>query len=477
MRPLMTILETIDLTVLVNLILSLTIVAVSLWGYFRIGRSTPLYFGAAYLLFALSHFILLTGIPPNPGTFLIVMMTLGYILVAVGLFAILRDILERRNAEEALKESEKHLNITFEQTSVGIMEFFTNDCISRYNRKFTEILGYSENELINRSIWNVIDDHLLNFEAINGVIRGDRLEYSGEMLITRKNHSLAWCQISLSAVRTDTGQPEYFILVLEDITERKRAKEQLSLLNTGLESRIVDRTRELEWVNSELLAENRQRSLVEEQLKSSLNEKEILIKEIHHRVKNNLQIIISLLYLQSRKTDDPTLEAALTDSQTRVKSMALIHEKLYQSDSLSYIDFQGYLQNLISNLMITYGIDQNRIRIDISVKPLPLAVNTAIPLGLIMNELVSNSLKYAFPGSQSGTISVRGDMNGDTMIVKVRDNGQGIPVSLDWKHANSLGLHLVQMLTRQLKGTIDLSREGGTEFTLSFPVASGGGEV
>lgn len=472
----MTILETIDLTVLVNLILSITIVVVSLWGYYRIGRPTPLYFGAAYLLFAFSHAILLTGFPQNPGTFLIVMRTLGYLLVAIGLFAILRDILERKKAEEALRESEEHLNVTFEQTAVGIVEFFTNDRIGRYNRKFTEILGYSDDNLVPRTIWEIIppDDHLLHVEAINSVIQGDQSEYSGEMLITRRDHSLVWCQISLSAVRMDTGKPKYFILVLEDITERKHAEEELSLLNTSLETRIVERTRELEWVNQALLTENRQRSLAEEQLKSSLQEKEILIKEIHHRVKNNLQIIISQLYLQAKKTNDPTSEAALTDSQTRVKSMALIHEKLYQSESLSSIDFHGYLQNLISNLMITYGIAPTRVRIKISVNNLPLTINTAIPLGLIMNELVSNSLKYAFPEGQPGDLSIHGEIFENSMTVKVRDNGRGIPAALDWKHTESLGLHLVQMLTRQLKGTIELSRENGTEFTLTIPVAKRG---
>lgn len=475
----MTPLETIDLTVFVNLVLSLTIVAVSLWGYYRIGRPTPLYFGAAYLLFALSHLVLLTGFPHNPQTLLIVMRTMGYILVAVGLFAILSDILERRKAEEALQESEEHLNVTFEQTAVGIVEFFTNDAIERYNQKFAEILGCSGDELLTRSIWEIIppDDHLLHFEAINGVIRGDLPEYSGEMLITRKDHSLVWCQISLSAVRTESGKPKYFILALEDITERKHAEEELSLLNSGLESRIAERTRELERVNQALMTENQQRSLIEEQLKSSLHEKDILIKEVHHRVKNNLQIIVSLLYLQARKTDDHVSEAALIDSQTRIKSMALIHEKLYQSDSLSSIDFQGYLQNLIANLMITYGIDPKRVRIDLSIQPLPLTINTAIPLGLIMNELISNSLKYAFPDGQTGKLSIRGDVNGDTMVVNVRDNGKGIPESLDWKHAESLGLHLVQMLTRQLKGTIELSGQEGAEFTLTIPVASGGGNL
>jgi len=467
------------LTPLVNLILSLTIVAISLWGYHRLKGPTPLYFGAAYLLFALSHLILLLGYEQVLATFLIVVRTLGYILVAVGLFAILKDIIEHKRSEEALKESEEHLNITFEQTAVGIVEFFTNDTINRYNRKFAEILGCTEGGLISKSIWDVIppDDHLLHYEAINSVIRWDQQEYSGEMLITRSNHSLVWCQISLSAARTERGKPKYFILVLEDITERKSAEEKLSLLNTGLESRIVERTRELEWANSALVAENRQRSLAEEQLRHSLLEKEILIKEIHHRVKNNLQVIISLLFLQARKTEDPRSEAALTDSQTRVKSMALVHEKLYQSDSLSSIDFHGYLQNLISNLMITYGIDQTRVRITISVHELPLTINTAIPLGLIMNELISNSLKYAFPDGRTGVLIVSGDVYENTMIIKVRDNGRGIPKSLDWKHAESLGLHLVQMLTRQLKGTIELSQESGTEFTLTIPVAQSGGAV
>ena len=211
--------------------------------------------------------------------------------------------------------------------------------------------------------------------------------------------------------------------------------------------------------------------------KTSLKEKEILIKEIHHRVKNNLQIIISLLYLQSKKTDDPVTGDALLDSQTRVKSMALVHEKLYQSEDLGSIDFSGYVQNLVGNLMISYGTDKNRIRVAISIQKLPITINTAIPLGLIMNELVSNTLKYAFPDGQSGELNISGEVQGNQIIVKVRDNGCGIPDTFDWKHADSLGLHLVQMLTRQLKGTIELSRTSGTEFILTAPVKSGGGDA
>jgi two-component sensor histidine kinase len=262
--------------------------------------------------------------------------------------------------------------------------------------------------------------------------------------------------------------------VLEDITARKLAEDELASLNTGLENRIQERTHELEWVNSALVTENRQRSTAEEQLRTSLHEKEVLLREIHHRVKNNLQIIVSLLYLQANKTDDPGFSEALMESQTRVRSMALIHEKLYQSDNLSSIDFEGYLKNLVANLMVSYGVDRSRVKVTIAVDSLPMTINTAIPLGLIMNELVSNTLKYAFPQGNSGEVSIRGSMEGDTIHICVRDNGRGIPESFDWKHADSLGLSLVQMLIRQLKGTIELSRNAGTEFTISVPTRGKG---
>jgi two-component sensor histidine kinase len=304
------------------------------------------------------------------------------------------------------------------------------------------------------------------------VILGRRNEYAGDMLFNRSDLPV-WCRISLSAVRSPEGRPRYFILVLDDISERKRAEEELAALNAGLEDRVAERTRELQKANAALLEEVYQRSFAEDRLKLALHEKEVLLKEIHHRVKNNLQIIISLLFLQAKKNDDPASTSALLDSQTRVKSMALVHEKLYQSTDLGAIDFAGYLQNLVSNLMVTYGADKRRIRVTVLAKDLPLTINTAIPMGLIMNELVSNSLKYAFPEGREGELSIEGHAEGDTMQITVRDNGVGIPESIDWRYTESLGLHLVQMLTRQLRGTIDLSRESGTEFRFIIPVREG----
>jgi PAS domain S-box-containing protein len=471
----MTLLESVDLTVLTNLVLSITVVAISIWGYSRIGKPTPLYFGMAYVLFALSHFITLTGMNQVHATALILMRTAGYILVAVGLFALIRDIIGRQQVEQALREKEEHIGATFDQSAVGIAEFLPDGRIVRHNARYGEILGCPDDNLQPVSVWNLItpDEHIVHFDGMNAVIRGDRNEYSGDMLFMKRAGQPVWCRISLSSVRAPEGRPRYFILVLDDISERKRAEEELAMLNTGLESRVAERTRELKDANTALLNEVHQRSFAEDRLKLALHEKEILLKEIHHRVKNNLQIIISLLFLQAKKTDDPSSTSALMDSQTRVKSMALVHEKLYQSDDLGSIDFAGYLQNLVSNLMIAYGAGNRRIRVNIAAKDLSLTINTAIPLGLIMNELVSNSLKYAFPEGRDGELSIEGYAEGGTMRITVRDNGVGIPGSLDWRYAESLGLHLVQMLTRQLRGTVELSRDGGTEFRFTIPVKEG----
>jgi len=472
-------LESIDPTILVNLLLSLTIVAVSIWGYIRIGRPTPLYFGIAYVLFALSHLVLLTDYQPMAGIPLIIMRTGGYLLVAIGLFALIRDILERQRAEKALRESEERLCATFEQAAVGIVEFLPDERICRCNHRFAEILGCTEDKLLSTHILEIVppDDSLWHLDAITRVLSGDYDEYCATIPLIRKDGVAIWCQAFLSSVRNTNKKPKYFILVLEDITARKLAEEELAGLNVGLENRVRERTSELEVVNSALLTENCQRSLAEEQLKTSLHEKEVLLKEIHHRVKNNLQIIISLLYLQASKTDNPGFSEALMESQTRVRSMALIHEKLYQSGNLSAIDFEGYLNNLVTNLMVSYGVDRSRVRVSIAAGNILMTINTAIPLGLIMNELVSNALKYAFPPGGSGEVSIYGSRESETFLFRVQDTGRGIPENFDWRHADSLGLSLVQMLIRQLKGTIELSRDAGTEFIIRVPDRGTGGQA
>lgn len=461
-----------DIPVFINLLFSAGIVTVSIWGYTKIRKFTPLYFGIAYTAFAVSHFLLLTQADNSPGSLFFFLRTGGYVCVVIGLFAILSDIIRRQEVERELIESRERLAATFDQAAVGIAEIGEGDRIVLANKRFPEILGYPGTGPVPESLQALIapEDRRDTCAAITAVMHGKIPGYSGELLCLKKDGTTTACQAFISPVRGTAGSPVYAILVLEDISARKKAETDLAKLTGQLEQRVIERTAELALANETLVSEIAQRSRAEEQLQVSLLEKDVLIKEIHHRVKNNLQVVISLLYLQAKKTADPACGAALMDSQTRIKSMALIHENLYKSGDMASVDFDRYLQNLAGNLMVAYGVDRAGIKVTTNARGLAVPITTAIPLGLIANELVSNSLKYAFAGTgHGGEIVLNGkkDENGITLVV--RDNGKGIPDDFDWENAESLGFNLVIMLTRQLKGTVRLSRENGTELTVAIP--------
>ncbi|HEX3013216.1 MAG TPA: histidine kinase dimerization/phosphoacceptor domain -containing protein, partial [Methanobacterium sp.] len=209
------------------------------------------------------------------------------------------------------------------------------------------------------------------------------------------------------------------------------------------------------------------RKEAEENLKASLKEKEILMKEIHHRAKNNLTIISSLLNLQSRHINDKEALGVFKESQNRARSMALIHEKLYRSDDLRKIDFGEYIRSLTIELFHSYRTSSG-IKLDMDIDDINLDINTAVPLALIVNEIVTNSLKYAFPDKKTGNVSVRFAKNADELQLIVEDNGIGFPNDLDFKNTNSLGMQLVNSLTEQIKGHIKLEREEGTKFIIDF---------
>lgn len=215
-----------------------------------------------------------------------------------------------------------------------------------------------------------------------------------------------------------------------------------------------------------VLLQNRDLSLRVSQL---LNDKEMLIKEIHHRVKNNLMVISSLLNLQSRYIKDEEARNIFKESQNRARSMALIHERLYRSSDLKKIEFGEYIRTLTKDLFETYVTDKDKIRLNIEVSELDIDINTSIPLGLIINELVSNSLKYAFPGDKKGYINIKLHKDGENYILEVSDDGVGFPKDLDFQRTDSLGMQLVNNLTLQLKGKIELIRSHGTRFIITFP--------
>ncbi len=210
----------------------------------------------------------------------------------------------------------------------------------------------------------------------------------------------------------------------------------------------------------------------------SLHEKETLLKEIHHRVKNNLQVISSLLNLQSEKITQPELLEAFMQSQNRIRSMALVHEKLYQSKNISKINFTEYIHSFIIYMNSSYNLDPENIKIHIDADSEShfFKIDTAIPCGLILNELISNSCKYAFPQNRKGNIYLNFSLEKETKTtshytLQVADDGIGISIPIDLHKGGTLGFQLLDMLTQQLEGTIESESNNGTKFTIRFPVA------
>lgn len=223
------------------------------------------------------------------------------------------------------------------------------------------------------------------------------------------------------------------------------------------------------------LAEVTDRFQTQEKLKKALLEKEALLKEVHHRVKNNMQVISSLLNLQLTTLKNGEGREAIRDSQGRILSMALIHEMLYQTENLSSIELEPYVSRLVNALMDAYAKDPDKIRIRLAMGPIFIGINQAPPLGLILTELVTNALKYAFPEGRKGQILVAAKLGDSQVEITVSDNGVGFPAGFDWRVANSLGLKLVRMLTEvQLAGTIGFNQDAGTTFTVRIPIDTSG---
>jgi two-component sensor histidine kinase len=210
--------------------------------------------------------------------------------------------------------------------------------------------------------------------------------------------------------------------------------------------------------NARLYTAERQRS----------EQQEVMLKEIHHRVKNNLQIISSLLRLQAFNVDNEHLLTMLTESQARIRSMALVHERLYQSGDLSSIDFGEYIRNLAQQLFHTYKHNADRIKLEITVDHIFLDIGSAIPCGLLLNELISNALKHAFPEGREGEISIKMTSKDHNIKLAVSDNGIGLPADFDMNTVNTLGLELVKTLIQQLQGTLKLNKNHGTQFIITF---------
>ena len=357
------------------------------------------------------------------------------------IMATLLDITERKLAQDKLAERnqfiESIINLTpdilYIYDIVDQKNIYSNDGIQK-------ILGYTTGEI--KDMGNQVLFLLMHPDDLQTYFQKTILKYANaknhepithQYRMRHKNGEWRWLYSNeLIYMRESDGSPRQIFGLIHDITESKHAEEQM------------------------------QRSLIE---------KEVMLKEIHHRVKNNMQVISSLLSLQAKGVADSTVKAMLEESRNRVSSMSLVHEKLYQSKDLAYIDFKDYLQSLVAGIANTYK--RHDVVISVDMETVGIDVNVGIPCGLIVNELVSNSLKHAFPDGRKGTISLGINKNSEgNYVLFVADNGIGLPGEEDLRNTSTLGLQLVKVLTGQIHGTIEISREEGTRFSITFPGTS-----
>ncbi|HCS46715.1 MAG TPA: hypothetical protein DIW61_00045 [Candidatus Aminicenantes bacterium] len=341
-----------------------------------------------------------------------------------------KELAVRRKAEEALRESEGKYRKLVDYTLVG--QYIHQDRIFMFcNKRFAEIFGYQDTaEIIGRNIQGFVAP-----ESWKKVIQEIEYRESGEkefshyeLQVVRKDGSLIQVEVLGSRIEYQ-GKPANQGSIL-DVTERRKA---------------------------------------EDRLQASLQEKEVLLQEIHHRVKNNMQVISSLLNLQSKHLSDPAAVEMFQECQHRIRTMALVHESLYKSSDLSRIEFGSYLKSLASHLLHFNEVDTRRIRLETALEEVYLDIQTAIPTGLIANELLSNAMKHAFPGKRSGTIelALRPHPEG-SYLLSVKDDGIGFPEDLDFRKTESLGLQIVSSLVDQVDGRLEILRDNGTEFRVVF---------
>lgn len=333
--------------------------------------------------------------------------------------------------------------------------------IMHINLKTLEITGYSEKELIGKSLdmfFKDIDFSKSYLSEMENIQTNLKVKNGGSVPVL----------ISSSLIETNQRDILGLVLVGNDISELKKAEEERDRYREHLEDLVKKRTEKLEQMNIQLKREIIAHEEAEKKLKNSLDEKDILVKEIHHRVKNNLMIISSLLNLQAHQIKDEKALDIFQESQNRAKSMAMIHERLYRTEGMREIEFDEYIRELATDIFHTYRLGPG-IELELDLEHVKIDVNNAIPLGLIINEIVTNSLKYAFPDGR-GKLSIQFYRlkAKDEFELVISDDGVGLPEDFDFKKAKSLGLKLVNSLTEQLDCSIELDRSHGTQFTIKF---------
>jgi PAS domain S-box-containing protein len=345
----------------------------------------------------------------------------------VRILAFIEDVTQKIKYEDEIRK----LSEAVKQSPDSVMIVGLDGTIEYVNPKFTEISGYPLEEAFGRNPFVLLqgkDDPATVAEIGEKISSGE--SWKGEFFNTKKNGEKYWVSVTIGPVKDEKGTVTNLVAVEQDITEEK----------------IKDR-----------------------QLKETLKEKEIMFKEIHHRVKNNLQIVSSLLNMQADICSNPETLDALNITKNRILSMALVHENLYKSDNMNKIKIGNYVEMLSKNIYFTYGVDYNKVKLNLNANGVEVNLDTSIPVGLMLNELISNSLKHAFPGDLKGDISVEfKNLSGGYYFLRVKDNGVGLPENFDPGNHNTLGINLIKLLNEQLDGELAINGHNGTDVSVKF---------
>ncbi len=370
-------------------------------------------------------------------------------------FEKLEDKRKIRQTERALRLSEETFRAIYEYAPIMIDSFDENGRCIMWNKECEKQLGpsFEEMKLQKDPLSMFYPDPEIKDKVLKALQKRDG--HFREYRVFTNNGTYRdqlWADFEIPNGHS--------ISIGLDITERKQSEQELQKAHEELETKVKIRTTELEQ-------EITKRKQAEEQIKVSLKEKEVLLKEIHHRVKNNLQIISSLIKLQAHNIDDKAVKATLFETQNRVHTMTTVHEMLYGSKSLSDIDLNRYLSKLSKNLHHSYSVNPDQVKLAIDCDEIVLDIEKASSLGLIVNELISNSLKYGFPDGRNGEINLNVKKQDSDFELTVKDNGIGFPKDFDLENTTTLGLKLVKILTEnEFGGSIQLKQEQDTCFVI-----------
>jgi len=347
-------------------------------------------------------------------------------------FRRVRKLLEERVEVKTRQLREKNLeleklSIVASRTDNAVLIADREARIEWVNDGFLRLTGMPKDKLVGRRLPE-INVYTNISEEIREAIKNQHSRIF-ESNVTTHNVENLWISSTLTPIYGEDGSLKKLVVVDTDITAGKKMQQQIEM---------------------------------------SLKEKDVLLKEIHHRVKNNLQIIISLLNLQTGYIKDETTLKAVKDGQSRVRSMALVHERFYQSDTVTEIDFAEYVEKLCHYIYQSYGDKTDRIDVQVTGDAVKLDMDTAMPCGLLLNEIVTNAYKYAFPDQQKGKITINLKKGENQVALSVHDNGIGLPPDFVFENSETLGMQLIQALTSQVDGELQISRSPGTTFEISF---------